>query len=93
MVSKFFFFFLSEKSQRSNGIYTKATLWKKDHDTPLFAWKNRKGKNACLWDFPGGSVVKNPPANAGDKGSVLGQEDPTCLEQLSLCATTSDAVF
>ena len=23
-------------------------------------WKN--------WDFPGGAVVKNPPANAGDMG-------------------------
>ena len=23
-------------------------------------------------DFPGGSVVKNPPANAGDVGSILG---------------------
>ena len=23
-----------------------------------------------LWSFPGGSVVKNPPANAGDMGSV-----------------------
>ena len=22
--------------------------------------------------FPGGSVVKNPPANAGDAGSILG---------------------
>ena len=26
--------------------------------------------------FPGGSVVKNPPANAGDAGSILGQADP-----------------
>ena len=26
--------------------------------------------------FPGGSVVKNPSANAGDTGSVLGQEYP-----------------
>jgi len=26
--------------------------------------------------FPGGSEVKNPPANAGDTGSILGQEDP-----------------
>ena len=29
--------------------------------------------------FPGGSVVKNPPANAeatGGAGSILGQEDP-----------------
>ena len=22
--------------------------------------------------FPGGSVVKNPPANSGDSGSILG---------------------
>ena len=26
----------------------------------------------CLWGFPGGSAVKNPPANAGDVGSVTG---------------------
>ena len=26
--------------------------------------------------LPGGSVVKNLPANAGDIGSILGQEDP-----------------
>ena len=26
--------------------------------------------------FPGGSVAKNPPANAGDAGSIVGQEDP-----------------
>ena len=25
--------------------------------------------------FPGGSVVKNPPANAGDVGLILGWED------------------
>ena len=27
------------------------------------------------WSFPGGSVVKNPPANAGDTRLTLGQED------------------
>ena len=30
-------------------------------------------------NFPGGKVVKNPPANAGyagDRGSTLGREDP-----------------
>ena len=28
---------------------------------------------ACkIWGFPGGSVVKNPPANAGDTGSIPG---------------------
>ena len=26
--------------------------------------------------FPGGSVVKSLPANAGDTGSILGQENP-----------------
>ena len=26
--------------------------------------------------FPSGSVVKNPPANAGDMGLILGSKDP-----------------
>ena len=25
-----------------------------------------------MWEFPGGTVVKNPPANAGDTGSIPG---------------------
>ena len=25
-----------------------------------------------IWGFPGGSVVKSPPANAGDAGSIPG---------------------
>ena len=25
-----------------------------------------------VWGFPGGSVIKNPPAKAGDQGSVPG---------------------
>ena len=30
------------------------------------------GSGRCPgWGFPGGSVVKNPPANAGDLGSIL----------------------
>ena len=34
--------------------------------------------NNGVWyeDFPAGSAVKNLPANAGDAGSFLGQEDP-----------------
>ena len=31
-----------------------------------------------LEGFPGGTVVKNLPANAGDTGSALVREDPTC---------------
>ena len=35
------------------------------------------GISQCLisvgnWDFPGGRVVKNPPANTGDMGSIPG---------------------
>ena len=29
-------------------------------------------KNSLFWDFPGGAVVKNPPANAGNTGSSPG---------------------
>ena len=41
-------------------------------------------------DFPGGPVVKNPPYNAGDTGSIPGQRTkiPHAAGQLSPCATT-----
>ena len=29
--------------------------------------------HTVTWDFPGGEVVKNPPPNAGDLGSIPGQ--------------------
>ena len=31
-------------------------------------------KKELLGGFPGGSVVKSPPANAGDMGSIPGEE-------------------
>ena len=41
-----------------------------------------------LRDFPGGPVVKNPPANAGDAGLITGHgtKIPPALGQLSQCA-------
>ena len=33
-------------------------------------------KNKEITDFPGGAVVKNPPANAGDTGSSPGPGRP-----------------
>ena len=30
------------------------------------------GINFCALDFPGGTVDRNPPANAGDMGSIPG---------------------
>ena len=45
-----------------------------------------------MWDFPGGAVVKNPPANAGDMCSIPGPgRSHMATEQLSPCATTTEA--
>ena len=43
-------------------------------------------------DFPGGPVVKNPPYNAGDAGSIPGQgtKIPNAAGQLSPHATTTE---
>ena len=38
----------------------------------------RYEKNRKVWGFPGGLVIKNLPATAGDTGSIPGLEDPTC---------------
>ena len=44
--------------------------------------------------FPGGAVVMNLPANAGDTGSIPGQgRFPHATEQLSLCTTTTEPVL
>ena len=42
-------------------------------------------KKTSSWDFPGGPVVKNPPCNAGDTGSIPGREtnSPHAETQLS----------
>ena len=49
--------------------------------------------NSTIRDFPGGPVVKNPPYNSGDIGSILGLGTKIlhAVEQLSLCATTTEA--
>ena len=45
-------------------------------------------------DFPGGSVVKNPPSNAGDPASISGRgtKIPHGVGQLSPCAATTELV-
>ena len=44
-----------------------------------------------LGDFPGGPVVKNPPCNAGDMGSIPGlrSKTPHSVERLSLFTATT----
>ena len=43
-------------------------------------------------DFPGDPVVKNPPSNAGDVGSIPGQgtKIPRAMGQLSSCTTARE---
>ena len=43
--------------------------------------------------FPGSSVVKNPPANAVDKGWIPGGERSLMPQQLTLCATTPEPML
>uniref|UniRef100_A0AC11DNZ9 Uncharacterized protein n=2 Tax=Ovis aries TaxID=9940 RepID=A0AC11DNZ9_SHEEP len=51
-------------------------------------------KKRASKDFPGGCVVKNPPANAEDMGWILGSERPPhASEQLGLCASTIEPML
>ena len=46
--------------------------------------------------FLGGSVIQNPPANAGDAGSVPDPEDPTChraAKRVGCARTTEPALW
>ena len=43
-----------------------------------------------IWGFPGGSVVKNPPDNAGDTGSILWGQDDSLEKEM---ATHSSILF
>ena len=45
-----------------------------------------------LGDLPGGLVVKNPPSNAGDVGSISGwgTKIPRATGQLSRCMATTE---
>ena len=52
------------------------------------------GKNSKRRGFPGGSVVKNPPASVGDTGLIPGLgRFPHAVEQLSPCAIATEPVL
>ena len=58
-------------------------------------WSGKWDPTCCVvqpnkQDFPGGSVVKNPPARAGDRSSILCLGRSHLPEQLSWCATIAE---
>jgi len=42
--------------------------------------------------FPGGSVVKNLPASAGDRGLIPGREDPLDKEMATRCSCMGNSM-
>ena len=50
----------------------RAPTWEREMEEK----KKARTKIRQTWDFPGGAVVKNPPANAGDMGSSPGPGRP-----------------
>ena len=57
--------------------------------------KNKAEQQNCTaGNFPGGPVVKNPPSNAGDAGSISsrGTKIPHATRQLSPCAITEETL-
>ena len=57
--------------------------------------KNKAEQQNCTaGNFPGGPVVKNPPSNAGDAGSIpgLGTKFLHAAGQLSTCVATREAL-
>ena len=61
-----------------------------------FSSKVKKIKSRVLWswDFPGGPVVKNPPWDAGDVGSIPGQgtKSPRAKRKLNPRMATTEPV-
>ena len=57
----------------------------KESDLTEHARTQYLNKNKLSRDFPGGPVIKNPPANAGDMGSIpgLGTKIPHAVGKLS----------
>ena len=88
--------FLNFIFQPFNDFFQESKAW-----DSTFCEKNLKTKQnklrpsieSSLWDFPGDPVVKNPPSNAGDMGSIPGPGTKTTHTSghLSPCTKTAEA--
>ena len=54
--------------------------------------KNQLQSAYIYWGFSGGSVIKDPPCSAGDKGLILGwgTKIPHAAEQLCQCTAITE---
>ena len=72
--------FQKDKSGSMNQIYrqlTFSTMYKEEVSCKYSYLKVKRltsnGQKKSLWDCAGSQVVKNPPCNTGDAGSIPGQ--------------------
>ena len=68
----------------SASVFTSSTMSLSNLCLPL------SYKNVCDGGFPGGAMVNNPPANAGDRFEPWSRKIPHAAEQLSPCTTTTE---
>ena len=76
-------------SDLSTWIFTSSSV-KREREIPGISQTSCANLKWCFGDFPGGPMVKNPPANTGDMGSTLVQEGSACFRDLSRGATTTE---
>ena len=71
--------------------FVKACGYRSQSLSPVLG-EGQRNIRITTWDFPGGAVVKNPPSNAGDTGSIPGRgtKIPHAAVQLSPCAATTE---
>ena len=62
-------------------------------DSRLRGGRMIRGKKKSTQDFPGGSVVKNQPVNAGDMGSIPSPKYPAWCRATKPCAATTEPML
>ena len=67
-------------------IHWKAKILVNSDFSILFSlWKDFLILKSVIWTSPRGTVDKNPPANAGDMGSIPGLRRFTCHRAINAC--------
>ena len=61
-------------------------------DKTTVCYHGKETIRSLKWDFPGAPVVKSPPCNAKDRGSIpdQGTKIPQATRQLDSCAAATE---